>query len=262
MDNAIFELIFGLQGINGYLWKIRHNHSHHPFPNVYDYDADLEITNLIYLNPKQPKKKIHYYQHLYAPILYMFISLIWIFYLDFRMFRKKELANIVSIKHPPIELIKLILFKIASIIFFLIIPLLFSPLPAFFVVLSFIIMHFMISMILTFIFFISHHVSETAYSSVREGRLHRSWAEQQVAATMDFHAESKIANFIFGGFNAHLAHHIFPDVSHVHYPALTALIKQTLRDYDVPYNSLSLIAAIQSHMVLLRDFPRSMGTVE
>ena len=72
IDNILFETIFGLQGINGYLWKIRHNHSHHPYPNVHTVDSDLEITNILYLGPIQPKKWIHYYQHIYAPLVYMF----------------------------------------------------------------------------------------------------------------------------------------------------------------------------------------------
>jgi linoleoyl-CoA desaturase len=256
-DNTIFEIIFGLQGISGYLWKLRHNNSHHPFPNIYAYDSDLEITNLFFLNPNQRKKKIHYYQHLYAPVLYMFISLLWIFHTDFMLFRKKKLANMDFINHPGVELIKLILFKITSITFFLVLPLLLSPLPALFVLLAFIVMHLLLSMVLTFIFFISHHVSETRYSSATGGILHTSWVEQQVAVTLDFHAESKVANFIFGGFNAHLAHHIFPDVCHIHYPVLSTLIKQTLRQHNVKYNSLSFIKAVQSHIMHLKNLPRN-----
>jgi linoleoyl-CoA desaturase len=262
VDNAIFEMIFGLQGINGYLWKIRHNHSHHPFPNVYDYDSDLEITNLIYLNPTQRKRRIHYYQHLYAPILYMFITLFWIFYVDFKVFNKTELANMVSIKHRRVEWVKLLLYKIASIVFYLILPLLFAALSPFLVLSAFIIMHLLISLILTFVFFVSHHVSETAYSTVHDGGLGNSWTEQQVSSTLDFHAESKVANFIFGGFNAHLAHHIFPDVSHVHYPVLTRLIKQSLKDHHLKYNSLSLVKAVRSHLVLLKNLPHTIPSLE
>ena len=34
IDNIIFQLIFGLQGLSGYVWKMRHNFSHHIFPNI------------------------------------------------------------------------------------------------------------------------------------------------------------------------------------------------------------------------------------
>jgi linoleoyl-CoA desaturase len=117
-------------------------------------------------------------------------------------------------------------------------------------------MHLILSMVLSFIFFISHHVSETQYSSVNLGVLKNSWVEQQVASILDFHAESKAANFFFGGFNAHLAHHLFPDVSHIHYPALTSLIRQSLEKHNIRYNSLSFVKAVQSHLRLLKEIPR------
>ena len=256
IDNTLFEFIFGLQGINGYLWKIRHNHSHHPFPNVHTIDSDLEITNIFFLSPKQRKKGIHYYQHIYAPFVYMFMSLLWIFYLDFRLFRKTTIANLESIAHPRIEAIKLVLFKISSLAIFLIFPILFSSLPSSMILYAFIVMHLLTSMALTFIFFISHHVMEISYNLPDENVIHTSWVEQQINATMDFHAESRIANFIFGGFNAHLAHHLFPDVCHIHYPTLSSLIKLTLAEHSIKYNSLGFFPALRSHLALLKNLPR------
>lgn len=256
IDNTIFEIIFGLQGINGYLWKIRHNHSHHPFPNVHTIDSDLEITNIFFLSPNQRKKKIHYYQHIYAPFVYMFMSLLWISYVDFRLFRKTTLANLESMEHHRIEAIKLVLYKVASITIFLILPILFSPLATNLIVYAFLVMHLLTSMALTFTFFISHHVMEISYNFADENVIHTSWVEQQIHATMDFHAESKIANFIFGGFNAHLAHHLFPDVCHIHYPALSSLIKQTLAEHCIKYNTLGFYAAVRSHLALLKNLPR------
>lgn len=174
VDNTIFEVIFGLQGINGYLWKIRHNHSHHPFPNVHTIDSDLEITSIFYLSPVQKKKRIHHYQHIYAPLVYMFLSLIWIFYLDFKIFGKKTFANLELIEHRRIEAVKLVVFKIFSLIFFLLIPLIVSPLPATVVLISFILMHLCTSLILTFIFFVSHHVMEVSYHSPDKNEIHTS----------------------------------------------------------------------------------------
>ena len=70
-------MVFGLQGLSGYVWQIRHNFSHHIFPNVYENDTDLEISNLIRLSPTQKKLPIHKYQHIYAPFIYMTFSLAW-----------------------------------------------------------------------------------------------------------------------------------------------------------------------------------------
>lgn len=259
-DDLIFEIIFGLQGMNGYLWKIRHNHSHHPFPNVHAHDSDLGITNLILLNPSQRRRKIYQYQHIYAPFLYMFFSLIWIFYIDFHLFFQTTIANVHSLKHPGLEWIKLILYKIISLTFFLIIPLFLADCSTLFILAAFLVMHMILSLFLTLVFFISHHVEEIAYTEPSDGIIAVSWLEQQVSATSDFHAQSKLANFFFGGFNAHLAHHLFPDVSHVHYPALTKLIVSTLNEHGIKYHSLNFFKAVRSHLALLKSLPQSFST--
>ena len=65
-DGTLFQLIYAIQGLGGYMWQIRHNSAHHIFPNVYDRDSDLEMSPLILLNPKQTSKPIHKYQHIYV----------------------------------------------------------------------------------------------------------------------------------------------------------------------------------------------------
>ena len=107
IDDKIFKGIFGFQGLSGYLWQIRHNQSHHIFPNVYDADSDVELTSLILLSPNQKVYRFHKYQHLYAPILYMFFSLAWVFFEDFKLFTKKEQGNLHIEKIPAIEWVKL-----------------------------------------------------------------------------------------------------------------------------------------------------------
>jgi linoleoyl-CoA desaturase len=42
---------------------------------------------------------------------------------------------------------------------------------------------------------------------------------------------------IFGGrVQCHAAHHLFPNVSHAHYIALTRIVTATAREYGLPYN--------------------------
>lgn len=255
LDSLILDISFGLQGINPYLWKIRHNHSHHPFPNIYGYDSDLDITKLLYQNPYQKKHWLHRYQHLYAPLLYMLSSIIWIFYTDFKFFLKKEHANLSSINHSKLEWWKLVFAKLFYLTYLIVFPVLFGKLQLLTVLISFVIMHLLLSLFLTLTFFISHHVMETQYYEVENNKLNISWVEQQIASTLDFHAESKVANFFFGGFNAHVAHHLFPEVCHIHYPVLTKLIKESLNNHKVKYKSLSFGRAISSHFSLLKDFP-------
>src|ERR1035437_652475 len=251
VDNFIFQLIFGLQGLGGYMWQIRHNGSHHIFPNVYDNDTDLEMSPLVILNPKQKVHPFHKYQHIYAPFLYMFFSLIWIFYEDFIFLLRTDVANLKKVKVPAIEWMKLFFLKIIYIFMFLVLPFMSNSMPFITIIAAFFIMHFVISLFLAFTFFMSHHVMEVGYvhAEEKDHMIANSWLSHQITTTIDFNPESKIANFLFGGFNTHIAHHIFPDVSHIHYPALTKIIRETLEENHVTwYKSFTFFRGISSHL--------------
>lgn len=255
LDRRIFRLIFGIQGLNGYLWEIRHNHSHHPFPNVYGYDCDLETSRLFHLNKNVRKRWFHRYQHLYAPIVYSVFSLVSVFYLDLKIFYSKKLGNI-SFRPSAKDAISLWLFKLIHLAVYAGFPVIFAKTAPGQIILSYLIMHLFLSVVISFVFFISHHVEETSYSETTDNEVQHSWIETQVHATLDFYPESRLAGFFFGGFNAHLAHHLFPSVSHVHYPGLTAIIRQELGGTNLRYNTLSFRGAVRSHLRLLRKMAR------
>ncbi|MFN6048573.1 MAG: fatty acid desaturase, partial [Bacteroidota bacterium] len=65
---------------------------------------------------------------------------------------------------------------------------------------------------------------------------------------------SYLAHFIFGGFNTHIAHHVFPDVCHIHYPAITKIIHETLVENNVGhwYKSFTFIDGVKSHIKHLK----------
>jgi linoleoyl-CoA desaturase len=255
-DDTIFTAIFGLQGLSGYLWQVRHNYSHHIFPNVTEADADVEITPMILLSDKQKIYAAHKYQHLYAPFLYMIFTLGWIFYQDFALFMKHEQGNLRINKIPTIEWVKLVAYKFVYMGIFLVVPALVTPFSMTELVGAFLIMHGLMSVFLSFTFFISHHIMEIDYVDTHEeftDMVSDSWCRHQVITTIDFNPESKIANFIFGGFNLHIAHHLFPEVSHTHYPALTRIIKDTLAENKVDwYKSFGFFDGVVSHLQHLK----------
>ena len=256
-DSLLFEIIFGLQGMNPSLWKVKHNSSHHPFPNISQMDSDLEITPLLRLSPYQKARKIHRYQHLYAPFFYMFSSLIWIFIYDFKMLFKHRHGNLY-LKKNRVKKGKIIYIKFLYILLYLIIPFLLTHFAFTTILLAFLLMHALLSLFITFTFFISHHVTQVHYTDLEsQGKINASWLAQQLSTTVDFHPHSKLCNYLFGGFHAHVAHHLFPAVSHVHYPALTRMIRSVLNENNIPYHAVTFFGGIRSHMVHLKNMGRA-----
>jgi linoleoyl-CoA desaturase len=256
LNNFLFELLFMLMGVNGYLWKKRHVYSHHTYPNIEGFDVDIELSGVIKLSPEQPSKGYHYFQHVYAPFLYLTYSLYWIGYKDIRLFLKRKHANLAFDSHPAIEWIKLIVCKLLYISYMLIIPVFFSSFSTSQILLAFMVMHLLKSGFLLMTFLISHHVENTAYHG--QEPLYSSWFMHQISSANDFHPFSTVANFIFGGFNCHVAHHLFPSVPHPYYPDISRIIYRNLAGKNIAIPQTSYLGGIASHIRLLKQVSREV----
>src|SRR5690606_16138762 len=101
---------------------------------------------------------------------------------------------------------------------------------------------------------ISTHVDEESQFPLpdADGKLPMTWAEHQMSVTKDFSTNSALANFLFGGFTHHVAHHLFPGVAHTYYPRITQLIRRYAAENNIPYTSHPFYEAVRSHFRLLR----------
>ncbi len=255
IDDLLFQFSFNINGMGSYYWQIRHNSSHHIFPNVLNYDSDLETTNLLLLHSSQKSHYWHKFQHIYATFLYMLSSILWILFIDFTFFFKKQQANLNFKKFQAYELAKMAVIKVNYLVIFVALPIYFSSFSTWQIISAFLIMHFLVSAFLTYTFFISHHVQEVPYIAAEESKqlVDDAWVHHQIITTIDFNADSPVANFIFGGFNLHIAHHIFPEVCHTHYPELTKIIKEVLAENKLDwYQSFSFFEGVSSHIKHLK----------
>jgi linoleoyl-CoA desaturase len=61
------------------------------------------------------------------------------------------------------------------------------------------------------------------------------WAIHQVNTTVNFATQNKVWNWLFGGLNFQVEHHLFPRISHIHYPELNKRLKQVCAEFNVQY---------------------------
>ena len=250
LNHLCFVIIYTIVGAHAEAWKQRHVNSHHYAPNVKDYDSDLKITKLIRVIPESEKMSYHRFQHIYAPFAYTIYSLFWIFIKDFVILysvdeytSKKGFAY-----HFSFWIQKCIYLGII-----LVLPLLFSGQSWLIVILAFILMHLTQSLFLLFTFFMTHHVENTEYPTTDEkGFIKTSWLMNQVKSSNDMHPFSELANFILGGFNNHIAHHLFPQIHHIHYPKLNRILYPILLENNIKPNQTSYWGGVVSHLRLLK----------
>lgn len=251
LNNLCFTFIYTIVGAHAEAWKKRHVSSHHYAPNVEDYDSDLKISKLIRVIPDSKFYWYHRYQHIYAPLAYTTYSLFWVFIKDFViLFSNDEYTEKKGFRYH----LSFWLQKTIYIIFIFALPLLFSLQPWYIVLGGFLLMHLSQSLFLLFTFFMTHHVEKTEYPTTDEnGYINTSWLMNQIKSSNDMHPFSEMANFILGGFNNHIAHHLFPHIHHIHYPKLNKILYNTLLQHGIKPNQTTYWGGIVSHMRLLKQ---------
>lgn len=257
LNSLLFYWVFALQGVSGRLWKKRHIASHHIFPNVDGCDADIDDNPFMRLSPQHKLRSYQRYQHLYALLLYAVYTLHWIFVKDFMYLRKKNLANLRNQRYSPAFIAEFVLLKLGYMLLLIGLPAWLTAAPVMQVLTAFLLMHIVISLFFVLTLIISHLCMETQFPACdANGELPYDYYEHQLAVSLDYHPESTWANWIFGGFNSHTAHHLFPGLPHSVYTQITPLIRQKAAAYDLPYHEQTIPGAIRSHFKYLRRMGR------
>lgn len=252
-SNEMLLYIFEILGTNSYNWKNRHIGAHHVFPNVMDHDSDIQQTNLVKIFPKDKHRSFHVFQFLYMPFLYMFYILRWVVYRDFKDIRSEKIGTYANSNYPKKEILKMIFFKLIYISYMIVVPAFILDYSFINLLLAFLILTVSGSLVITMVL-LSTHVGEDANfpEPDKNGVLPHSWSYHQVLTAADFGTESWLINQLFGGFNHHVIHHLFPNICHIHYPQLTPILKKSALKHNLPYRHKKyLFAAMFSHFKLL-----------
>ncbi|HEY8660938.1 MAG TPA: acyl-CoA desaturase [Hanamia sp.] len=257
--NKVLSYTFNIIGANAYLWGIMHNIVHHTYTNIEGHDEDIESVPLLRLSPHQKLKKVHRYQYWYAFLFYGFGSLTWVFIKDYVKFFKKKIGNYENKKHPRIEYFNLFFFKAVYYTLFLVIPLILINATWWQILLGFFVLHFCEGITMAVIFMLAHVVEETNFPLPNEkGNIDNSWAVHQLYTTADFGRENHLLNFLCGGLNFQIEHHLYPRICHVHYKQISNIVKKTAEEYNLRYNANpSFAGAIRSHIRLLKRLGKS-----
>ncbi len=233
--NKMAKGVFYLLGTSAYFWEIRHIASHHAFANVKNVDLDIEQTTIIRLSEHQEYESRHKYQHIYMPFAFCLYTLLWFFYRDFKDLGKKTFGSKNVKQHPKNEVVKLMMAKIWHLLLLLVVPLAFNQ-KAWLVIAGFFVFHLGASVVTTFALISTHVGEEQEVIEATENQLPYSWAEHQLRTTADFSVDNTFLFHFFGGFNHHVAHHLFPGIPHMYYPLITPLIEEKAGYYGMPYH--------------------------
>ncbi len=252
INSLLYHISFNMQGTSAWLWKIRHNSSHHVFPNVDGCDADIDNNPFLRLSPQHPLKKHQRYQHLYAIAVYSIYTLHWFLVKDIIYLLKKRVGNIINDGYPVGQILFFIFWKLTYILMLVFIPVWLGYSPTA-ILLAFFLMHMVNSLLFIHVLIATHLCMETQFPVMDEGgELPYDYYTHQLATSLDYAPLSKTCNLLLGGFNAHAAHHLYPKLPHTLYPKISKLIQEKAKEFSMPYNQLSFTDAICSHYKYLK----------
>lgn len=258
--NQLVGYFLNLIGGSAENWKVQHNVLHHTYTNIEGLDADITTFPMLRFSPFAKRRSMHRYQHIYAWFFYGLMTVSWIFMKDFKQLVDYKKSNMTHNYSTTFRLVmaRIILLKALYLGFTLFLPIFLLPLPWYGTVGCFFLMHFIGGVILGMVFQSAHIMEVCEFSMPKEdGMMNDEWAKHQLLTTTDFAPNNKILSWFVGGLNFQAVHHLFPQISHIHYPELAPIVAQTASEFGIEYKCIPTFReAVHGHMSMLRALGR------
>ena len=251
--NTLFSLTLDIMGVSSFIWRQKHNVFHHTFTNVEGVDFDLDFGSIARLTPEQDRRPWHRFQHLYIWGLYGLLLPKWVLFDDFVVITTRKLGSHRLSKPSRVDLLR---FAGAKLFFFgwaLLVPALYHPIWQVFLFL--VLASYTMGVTLGSVFQLAHCVEEADFPPVPANgeRMREEWSVHQMATTVDFARSNVLLSWYLGGLNFQVEHHLFPKVSHMHYPALSRIVEEVASEHGVRYRSTPTFSgSLASHYRHLR----------
>lgn len=256
--NSFAAFSLNILGGNSFMWNMKHNVIHHAYTNVDGIDDDIDIQPWMRMSITQKKYRLHKYQHIYFWLLYSLLYIVWIFVLDYQKYFKSKVGDMQLKKMRLHDHLVFWGFKLFHAFLFIFLPIYMVGFGDWLV--AFLIITLVAGLVLSLVFQLAHTVEHTSFPVPNEstGKMEDEWAVHQIKTTANFATRNKLVSWLVGGLNFQIEHHLFPKISHVHYPAISRIIRQACQEYGIHYIEYPKVRyAVASHVAFLREMGRA-----
>lgn len=247
--NDALGLSLNALGASSYFWKQKHNIIHHTYTNVDGIDDDIAKSPIIRQCESQKWVPAHKVQHIYLLFVYSLSTIFWIYIMDFTKYFSRKIYTTEAWKMGLKNHIIFWVTKIYYVTVFIVIPIMVWGWQGWLV--GYLLMNVVMGLTLSLVFQLAHVVENTEFEHIgldETKHLETAWAEFQIRTTSNFAMGNKLISWLVGGLNFQVEHHLFPKVSHIHYPALSKIVQEKCTEFHLPYNYYpTLMGAIASH---------------
>lgn len=241
---------------NVYNWQVQHNVLHHTYTNIHGHDEDLEAGRIMRFTKQAEWRRFHKFQHYYSVFLYGLLTFNWAITTDFLQMKRylKRKLSYGEAKSSKILWTTLIITKVIYFSVWLVIPMILG-ITWWKVLLGFLVMHYTAGVILSVVFQLAHVVEDISYPEPNDiGEMENTWAIHQLFTTANFAPKNWLVNYYTGGLNHQVEHHLFPNISHIHYDKISKIVKETAHEFELPYQEFKTMReAVASHFKHLKE---------
>lgn len=239
-------------GASMIMWMNKHNIVHHTYTNIDGIDDDIEIKPLLRMCTTQKKYKIHRFQHIYVWFLYCLLLIVWVFLNDYQKYFRKKVGNVPIKKFSTTQHFTFWGAKVFYYSIMIVVPIIMVGWLSWMV--GFLTITLFAGLVLSVVFQLAHTVEETHFPVPNEQNdIENEWAIHQVQTTANFATGNKLICWLVGGLNFQIEHHLFPKISHIHYPEISKIIKKTCEEFNIKYVEFKHMRdAIVSHATHLK----------
>lgn len=254
--NKMAGLTLNFLGADAFMWNTKHNVIHHTYTNIDTIDDDIDARPFLRLCETQTYRSIHKYQHIYAWGAYCLLYLYWVFFTDYEKYFTKKVGTMPLMKMNAKDHISFWGFKVMHAVIYIAFPIYMVGFLPWLV--GFLVYGLFAGFILTIVFQLAHTVEHTHFPVPNDAnKMEDEWAIHQLKTTANFSTTNRFITWFVGGLNFQIEHHLFPKVSHVHYPAISKIIRKTCEEYGVAYIEYpKLKIAVASHVAHLKHLGR------
>ena len=242
---------------NVYNWKVQHNVLHHTYTNIHGHDEDLDAGRILRFTKHAEWKSHHRFQHIYSLLLYGLLTINWATttdYIQMKRYMKRKLAY-GKLPNPFLNWSKLVISKVLYWTIWIVLPIMILDMAWYKVLLGFFLMHYTAGLILSIVFQLAHVMEEAEMPLPEDnGTIKNTWAIHQLKTTVNFSPKNRLINWFTGCLNHQVEHHIFPNISHIHYQKIAKIVKKTTQEFNLPYNEYKTTRkAIVAHFKYLKE---------
>jgi linoleoyl-CoA desaturase len=251
--NELLSLTMNALGSDAFIWKIKHNVIHHTYTNVDGIDDDIAKSPLLRHCASQKWVPAHRFQFIYMFALYAVSTILWVFLTDMIKYFSKKIV-VTDMKFSTKDHIIFWTSKVLYVFFYIVLPIVFVGWQAWLV--SYLIVNAIMGLTLAVVFQLAHVVEKTAFEKADDKPkvIESEWAIHEIKTTANFAPRSKVISWFVGGLNFQVEHHLFPKVSHVHYPALSRIVEAKCKEFGLPYHAYPTMGeAILSHVKVMKE---------